>query len=113
MRQSRVGWSNCREKGRIEAMKQCSFQSRLVKNSFYFAQELVSLSTAGIYRSLASRNSLLPSAKALKHIRNYPIEAELLKAVSDSNETVDSIAITLSRDMSDPRVIDKLLSLLQ
>src|SRR5207249_9761012 len=62
MRQSRVGWSNCREKGRIEAMKQCSFQSRLVKNSFYFAQELVSLSTAGIYRSLASRNSLLPSS---------------------------------------------------
>src|SRR5438132_6811895 len=39
-----VGWSNCRERGMIGAMKQCSFQSRLVKLFFYFAQELVSLS---------------------------------------------------------------------
>src|SRR5436305_427700 len=61
MRWSMVGWSNCREMGRIGAMKPSSFQSGLVKNSFYFAQELVSLSRACTLRSLASRNFLLPS----------------------------------------------------
>ena len=61
-----VGWSNCREMGRIGAMKQSSFQSGLVKNSFYFAQELVSLSRACTLPSLASRNCLLPSVEALK-----------------------------------------------
>src|SRR6266550_3301081 len=61
MRWSMVGWSNCREMGRIGAMKQSSFQSGLVKNSFYFAQELVSLSRACTLPSLASRNCLLPS----------------------------------------------------
>src|SRR5947209_2204650 len=64
----RVGWSNCRERGMRGLMELCSFQSSLMKNSFYFAQEPVSLSSACTRRSLASRYFLLPSRLGLKQL---------------------------------------------
>src|SRR6266487_4573586 len=63
-----VVWSNCREMGMIGGMKQGSFQSRLVHCSFYFAQELVSLSRPCIHGSLATRNYLLPSIGRAKPV---------------------------------------------
>src|SRR6266487_1768224 len=68
-----VVWSNCREMGMIGGMKQGSFQSRLVHCSFYFAQELVSLSRPCIHGSLASRNFLLPSRSGLKQFLRFHV----------------------------------------
>src|SRR5258707_6913374 len=44
----------------IGTMRVSSFQSRLVNRSFYFAQELISLSNLP-YRLLVGRNYFLPS----------------------------------------------------
>ncbi len=51
--------------------EQCSFQSRLEKRSFYFAQELVSLSSPAHHRPLAHGNYLLPSPSVLKLVARF------------------------------------------
>src|SRR5258707_15523877 len=60
-----VCWSNACEVGMIGTMRVSSFQSRLVNRSFYFAQELISLSNLP-YRLFVSRNYFLPSLEGLK-----------------------------------------------
>src|SRR5260370_34328947 len=92
-----VCWSNSCEVGMIGTMRVSSFQSRLVNRSFYFAQELISLSNLP-YRLLVGRNYFLPSFKSLTNALN---SNPLMRKVESSQffsilvQTVNNTIVTI------------------
>src|SRR5258708_23461411 len=95
-----VCWSNACEVGMIGTMRVSSFQSRLVNRSFYFAQELISLSNLP-YRLLVGRNYFLPSIMVIEtelNIHNDHIYPKAGKNVYNSHSKLKSAMVKSSKN---------------